>query len=302
MQKKAALISAIASALLTGCGGGGDSDTAQQASNTPAPAPASSPTPSPTPASSPSPSPDPASSPSPTPVGEALPNLADPQLGSTAATGTGPVGVWSANSGLGRALAFIDPSLNIYSLNSSASFVTSELIGSISTLGASWSMVSGKQFSLVSAYPVNSGSGTYVQGQTFSGTYLANGMTQSILWGYDVANALSVTQNSVTGTWSQTSVSLTIDSAGALTGTLSGCDVSGTLHLATPGTNQNLYNMSISAAAGTSCPMPAGMVYSGLAAIVFVPVSGSNAYQRTIAYLVQGADGQHVAYGQPTKQ
>jgi len=120
MQKKAALISAIASALLTGCGGGGDSDTAQQASNTPAPAPASSPTPSPTPSSSPSPSPDPASSPSPTPVGEALPNLADPQLGSTAATGTGPVGVWSANSGLGRALAFIDPSLNIYSLNSSA--------------------------------------------------------------------------------------------------------------------------------------------------------------------------------------
>jgi hypothetical protein len=50
------------------------------------------------------------------------------------------------------------------------------------------------------------------------------------------------------------------------------------------------------------CATPAGLSYSGSAAIVFLPVTGSNGYVRTIACSVEASDNTHIAYGQLEKQ
>jgi hypothetical protein len=212
------------------------------------------------------------------------------------------LGIWSTNSSTDHTLAFIDPRNNVSALFAAFSFVSGEFFGALTTTASSWTLASGQDFSLSAfMYPTTSGSGSYVTGQTFTGSYVANGETTQLSWTYDAANALSVTQQSVAGTWSQGPDSLTIGSDGSLTGLLSSCNVSGTLLLATPQSNQNLYTLTISAAAGTGCQMPAGLSYSGSAAITFLPLAGSNGYLRTIAYSVRASDNSR-AYGQLEKQ
>lgn len=295
--------------LLAACGGGGSdsSDSASQTSSAATPAPAAS---APTGASSTSTStalPTTASAPSaassPTTVGEALPDLTSPQPGSTALTGTNAEGIWTTDSTVTHSVAFIDSNNNISSLDAAGSFVTDEFYGVISATPQAWTLTSGWAFTVASiVYPTTSGSGTYVAQKTFTGSYVANGKTTNISWNYDPANALGVTQQSVAGTWSQSGTSMTIANDGSLTGTLSGCNVSGTMLLTAAGTNHNLYTATISAAPGTSCSMPAGTVYAGNAAILFMPITGSNGYQRTILYNLKASDNVHSAYGQLTKQ
>ena len=312
------LASVISAIILAGCGGGGGgssgngngnaaTDTATPASGASSPAAASSSTGSstslPTAASSPTSASAPASASSPAVTGEALPSLASPQAGSTAATGSGPEGIWTSASGIYQTIAFIDPSNNVSSLTAASSFVVDEFYGVVSPTATSWTLTSGLDFTTSSiVYPTTSGSGTYVPKQSFTGSYTANNNTTNIGWTYNAANALSVNQQSVAGTWSQTGTSMTITSDGSLTGSLSGCNVSGSMLLATAGSNQNLYTLTMSAAAGTSCAMPAGLVYTGTAAILFLPITGSNGYQRTIAYSAKASDNVHIAYGQLAKQ
>jgi hypothetical protein len=296
--------------LLTACGGGGGSssgsgnvdDNSQPASApsaaSSADAPTSASTALPTSASAP------AEASSPAMVGEALPSLLNPQPGSTALTGTNAEGIWTSSSSIAdHSVALIDPVGNISSLNAVGSFVTSELYGVISSTPQAWTLTSGWSFTnLMFANPTTSGSGAYSPQNTFIGSYVADGKTTNISWTYDAANALSVTQQSVAGTWSQSTTSLTIADDGSFTGKLSGCNVSGTMLLAAPETNHNMYAVTMSAAAGTSCPMPAGMTYTGNAAILFLPVARSNGYLRTILYNVKNLDGLRIAYGQLSKQ
>jgi hypothetical protein len=223
-----------------------------------------------------------------------MPSLSTPQAGSTAATGTGAEGV---------CVAFVDPQNNLSVLTAAGTFVDDEFFGVVSTSGTSWTLSSGFDFDMgVFVHPTTSGSGTYVPKQSFTGSYVTSAGTTNVAWTYDPVNALSVTQQSVTGTWSETSSSMTIASDGSLTGTLSGCSVSGTMLLATAGTNQNLYELTVSAAASTSCQMPAGLVYTGSAAIVFLPITGSNGYARTIVYSVKAPGNTNIAYGQLSLQ
>ncbi|MDN7423974.1 hypothetical protein QZL92_24535, partial [Burkholderia dolosa] len=119
-------------------------------------------------------------------------------------------------------------------------------------------------------------------------------------WTYNAENALSVTQDSVTGAWATTNASFTIASGGSVTGTLSGCNMTGTLLLATP--NCNMYDMTLTASASSDCKLPAGVPLAGSAAIMFVPIRGSNGFQRSILYVLRAADYSFVAYGQVIKQ
>ena len=298
MQKKVVIASLVASAILVGCGGGDGASTSTSAAGAASPAPSTSSGGASPPAAS-----APVPAPAPIQVGEALPSLTSPQAGSTAATGVGPIGIWTASSGFNHTIAFVDPSQKVYAINTLSSTAVSELFGSMSTSGMSWTLASGSHFTLSGfVYPTSSGSGSYVPQKTFTGSYVENGTTENIAWSYDAANALSVTQASAGGTWSSTNSSFTIAADGTVTGTLSGCNVAGTMLLVTSGSQQNLYTLSLSAAPSGTCQMPAGMTYSGAAAIVFLPISGSNGYMRTIAYLLKGTDGTHIAYGQVQKQ
>ena len=292
--------------LLSACGGGGSGgadENRQPASAPAAAAPASA-------ASSTVPSTDlptsasaPAAASSPATVGEALPSLANPQAGSTAQTGTNAEGIWTTNSLTNRTIALVDPDGNISSLNAIGSIVTSALYGVISYSPQAWTLTSGLSFNnMLFAYPTNSGSGTYSPRNTFSGSYVANGATTEFSSNYDAANALSVTQQSVAGTWTQSSTSLTIADDGSFTGKLSGCDVSGKMLLATPGSNRNMYAVTMSVAPATYCSVPAGTTYTGNAAILFVPITGSNGYRRTVLYNVHNLNELRYAYGQLTKQ
>ncbi|SAL38467.1 hypothetical protein AWB74_01533 [Caballeronia arvi] len=296
--------------LLSACGGGGGSgntDGTSQSAGAPsaassADAPASAAAPESASTALPTSASAPSEASSPAMVGEALPSLSSPQPGSTALTGTNAEGIWTTSSITSHAVALIDSTGNVSSLNAMASFVTDQLYGVISPTPQAWTLTSGWSFSNFFAYPTTSGSGAYASQKTFTGSYVANGATKDISWNYDAANALSVTQQSVAGTWSQSSTSLTIDNDGSFTGKLSNCNVSGTMLLAAPGTNHNMYAVTMSAAPGTSCQMPAGMTYTGNAAIVFLPINGSNGYKRTILYNVKNLDSLRIAYGQLTKQ
>lgn len=310
MKNNLALMSSLLAALvLTACGGGGSSPSTTSSSNSASsPAATSSPSAASTPSaasSTPAASaPDAASTPSVT--GEALPSLTSPQTGSTAATGTGPLGIWSTGSGTSKTVAFIDPQNNISYLSTVATVGQGEFFGVISSTTSAWTLTSGVQyfypFGSTNYYLATSGSGTYTARQAFAGSYVENGTTQSVAWTYDAANALAVTQSSVAGTWAENGASLTIGSDGTLTGTISGCSVAGTMMLATAGSNQNLYSMSLTVgASGASCTAT-GETLSGSAAIVFLPISGSTLYTRTIVYLTHSADNSSIAYGQVSKQ
>ncbi|WP_230469068.1 MULTISPECIES: hypothetical protein [Burkholderia] len=297
---------AISVFVVAGCGGGDGSSNAT--SGTPANTggannAASTPAVASTPLAAP-PASAPVASSQPVTAGEALPSLTTPQAGSTAATATGPVGIWSASGNLGYStIALVDPRNNVTALNLLGSFVMSEDFASLTVNGATWSLGSGVNFGTGGLITkIDSGSGAYSPQQTLSGTISRNGTASNFTWSYNAANALSVTQDSVTGTWATTNASFSIASGGTVTGTLSGCNLSGTLQLSTPGSNQNMYDMTLAASASSGCTLPAGVPLSGSAAIMFVPIKGTNGFQRSILYVLRAADYSFVAYGQVIKQ
>lgn len=238
-------------------------------------------------------------------AGEALPSLTNPQAGSTAATATTPTGIWTASGNLGyTTIALVDPHNNLTTMNTLGSFVMSDDFTNLTVNGATWSLNSGINFNAMTGFTtrIDSGSGAYSAKQTLSGTMSQGGTASNFTWAYNAANALSVTQDSVVGTWATTNASFTIGSGGTVSGTLSGCNMSGTLTLATPGSNQNMYDMTLTASASTGCRVPAGVPLSGSAAIMFVPIRGTNGFQRSILYVLRAADYSFVAYGQVIKQ
>jgi hypothetical protein len=283
-KKLPLVIAAFGSFTLAACGGGGGdssppAQTAAPATSASAPAPSSAPV----------------------VAGESLPSLTSPQAGSTAATGNGFEGIWTTSSS-SRTTAMVDPANNISYLSGIFTVVTSTFFGIAAPAEPNWTLTSGFESTGGFRYTATSGSGTYSAKQTLNGSYVSNGQTVNLALNYDPANALAVTQSSVTGTWTQSGTTLTIDAAGGFTGNLSGCGVTGTLTLTTPGSNKNLYTMTVSGTTGT-CLLASGTTYSGNAAITFLPVTGSTTlYQRSIVYLIKAADNSVIAYGQVTKQ
>lgn len=284
-------LSLIASLTLAACGGGGGSNSSGTTGN--ATAPATAPTPS-----------SPTSS---TPVvGEALPSLASPQSGSTAAVGNGVEGIWTARSVVTNNTAFIDPNNQLTYLGGMTTVAVNQMFASLNVATPNWTITSGSNFSFSFVNPVTAGSGTFTAKQSFSGSFTSNGSNTAISLTYDPANALAVTQASVAGTWAQTGSSITVANDGTVSGTLSNCSASGTLVLSTPNSNKNLYTMTVTAtptaATGSgSCSLASTTTYSGNAAIVFLPTQNANLYTRTILYVLHsGTTG--VSYGQLSKQ
>ncbi|KWD57013.1 hypothetical protein WL67_33030 [Burkholderia ubonensis] len=290
---------AISMFVVAGCGGGGDGSSNANTGGTAAAASA------PVVASTPVAASAPVASSQPVTVGEALPSLTTPQPGSTAATATTPTGIWTASGTLGyTTIALVDPRNNLTTMNTLGSFVMSDDFTNLTVNGTTWSLNSGINFNARTGFTtrIDSGSGAYSAKQTLSGTMSQGGTASSFTWTYNAENALSVTQDSVVGTWATTNASFTIGTGGTVSGTLSGCNMSGTLMLATPGSNQNMYDMTLTASASTGCRVPAGVPLSGSAAIMFVPIRGTNGFQRSILYVLRAADYSFVAYGQVVKQ
>ncbi|WP_232443224.1 hypothetical protein [Burkholderia ubonensis] len=302
-MKKSSLCLLVAGAIsmfvVAGCGGGGDGSSNANTGGTAAAASA------PVVASTPVAASAPVASSQPVTVGEALPSLTTPQPGSTAATATTPTGIWTASGPLGyTTIALVDPRNNLTTMNTLGSFVMSDDFTNLTVNGTTWSLNSGINFNARTGFTtrIDSGSGAYSAKQTLSGTMSQGGTASNFTWTYNAENALSVTQDSVVGTWATTNASFTIGTGGTVSGTLSGCNMSGTLTLATPGSNQNMYDMTLTASASTGCRVPAGVPLSGSAAIMFVPIRGTNGFQRSILYVLRAADYSFVAYGQVVKQ
>ncbi|WP_232437148.1 hypothetical protein [Burkholderia ubonensis] len=302
-MKKSSLCLLVAGAIsmfvVAGCGGGGDGSSNANSGGTAAAASA------PVVASTPVAASAPVASSQPVTVGEALPSLTTPQPGSTAATATTPTGIWTASGTLGyTTIALVDPRNNLTTMNTLGSFVMSDDFTNLTVNGTTWSLNSGINFNARTGFTtrIDSGSGAYSAKQTLSGTMSQGGTASNFTWTYNAENALSVTQDSVVGTWATTNASFTIGTGGTVSGTLSGCNMSGTLTLATPGSNQNMYDMTLTASASTGCRVPAGVPLSGSAAIMFVPIRGTNGFQRSILYVLRAADYSFVAYGQVVKQ
>jgi hypothetical protein len=295
MKIKAKLtLSLLASLALAACGGGGDGGNS-------AAAPAAGSASVPVVASAPGPASAPVPASSPALSGEQLPSLTSPQSGSAAATGNGVEGVWTSQFGVDKTTALVDPQGNISYLNTVSGIGLSEFFGVIAPAAPNWTLTSGTAFIGGFYFPTTSGSGTFVNNQTFTGSYVENSTTVNLSWNYDAANALAVTQSSVAGTWAETGSSLTIASDGTLSGTLSNCPVSGTLLLATPSSSKNLYTLNVTGTTA-SCTLKSGATYTGNAAITFLPITGSNLYVRTIFFMIKTATNTTVAYGQLTKQ
>lgn len=294
---------AISVFVVAGCGGGDGSSNASSANTGGTNNAASTPVVASTPLAA-QPASAPVASSQPVTVGEALPSLSTPQAGSTAATASGPIGIWTESGSLGYStIALVDPRNNVTALNLLGSFVMSEDFATLTVNGATWSLGSGVNFGAGGlTTKIDSGSGAYSAKQTLSGTISRGGTASTFTWTYNAANALSVTQDSVTGAWATTNASFTIASGGTVTGTLSGCNMTGTLTLATPSSNQNMYDMTLAASASSGCRLPAGVPLSGSAAIMFVPIKGTNGFQRSILYVLRAADYSFVAYGQVIKQ
>ncbi|WP_232458488.1 hypothetical protein [Burkholderia ubonensis] len=302
-MKKSSLCLLVAGAVsmfvVAGCGGGGDGSSNANTGGTAAAASA------PVVASTPVAASAPVASSQPVTVGEALPSLTTPQPGSTAATATTPTGIWTASGPLGyTTIALVDPRNNLTTMNTLGSFVMSDDFTNLTVNGTTWSLNSGINFNARTGFTtrIDSGSGAYSAKQTLSGTMSQGGTASNFTWTYNAENALSVTQDSVVGTWATTNASFTIGTGGTVSGALSGCNMSGTLTLATPGSNQNMYDMTLTASASTGCRVPAGVPLSGSAAIMFVPIRGTNGFQRSILYVLRAADYSFVAYGQVVKQ
>ncbi|WP_231616427.1 MULTISPECIES: hypothetical protein [Burkholderia] len=201
-------------------------------------------------------------------------------------------------------IALVSPQNNLETLNLVGSIPMTSDFASLTVGGNTWSLSSGINFNVMTGTTtaINASSGTYSPKQTFAGTLSKGSAPSNFTWAYRAENALAVTQDSVAGTWATSGASFTIGSGGTVSGTLSGCNMAGTAILSTPGSNQNMYDMTLTASPSTGCKLPAGVAISGNAAILLVPISGSNGFQRSILYVLHAADYSFVGYGQVIKQ
>lgn len=181
-------------------------------------------------------------------------------------------------------------------------------VGSLVVNGANWTFGSDTSAYAITKQPVT-GSGTFSAKTSMDGTYSVAGSSSSA-WGpldYNAANALAVSQASVSGRWATTStgfnLSIDVGSTGAFTGATSGnqigaCNITGQVRLATPGSAKNFYVVTLrstNAASGSepACKLAAAATYTGPAAIVFRPAGTwtTNGYFRQLTWVVSTADG-----------
>lgn len=296
----------VAVAALAGCGGGGGGGgEAPDAAAAPAPAPAdsgSAPAPSPS-ASSPAPSPSPsapapspsASAPSPAPapsgppVPEPWPSLASPQAGSTAAGGNDIEGLYRAGT---SAVAFVDPDGKMSYLASDDASVFGSFLFDAQHLN--WSFDSGTANVIGGVSSPVSGSGAWFAKNRFGGTYTAGGTSVGIDLSYAAENALAVSQESLAGTWSIDSMTLTVSPDGSFTGTVASttepCKLTGAVTQATPGSSKNLFRWSF-VGTGAACTSPEieiepDAAYTGFSGILLTAAGTTPAdgYYRTLVF------------------
>lgn len=293
---------ALLSAGLGACGGGGGGDGAPPSATgfTSAPAPAPRPAPAPPPAPTPAPPPagprvDPYA-----PVAGSEPQLllSAPQPGSTADAGNGSEGLYEEMFGY----TFVSSSGEL-----ARTMLGGTLWGSASVTGANWSFNPDTQYFFLKASPVT-GSGTFSTRISMDGSYSTDGGSPTA-WGplrYSSANALAVTQDSVTGTWSNIGekesigLSITVDATGYFSGRTAGyeigvCALTGAVGLYQPNSAKNFYALSLNAtnaaAAGEKACQLDPAPYSGPAAIIFSPAGRfvANGYFRNLGLVVRTA-------------
>lgn len=295
-----ALAVALLSAGLGACGGGGGGDGAPPSATgfTPAPAPAPRPAPAPSPAPAPAPSGPRVDPYAPVPGSEPLPPLSAPQPGSTADAGNGSEGLYEEMFGY----TFVSASGEL-----ARTMLIGTLWGSVSVTGPNWRFNPDTQYYYLKASPVT-GSGTFSAKASMDGNYSTDGGSPQA-WGplrYSSANALAVTQDSVTGTWSNigekesVGLSITVDRTGYLSGRTAGsalgvCALTGAIGLYQPDSAKNFYALSLNAtnaaAAGEKDCQLDPVPYSGPAAIIFAPAGHfvANGYFRNLGLVVRTA-------------
>lgn len=293
---------ALLSAGLGACGGGGGDGAPPSAmgfSSAPAPAPRPAPAPSSAPAPAPAPAGPRVDPYAPAPGSEPLPLLSAPQPGSTADAGNGSEGLYEEMFGY----TFVSARGEL-----ARTLLVGTLWGSVSVTGANWSFNPDTQFYYLKASPVT-GSGTFSARASMDGTYSTDGGSPKA-WGplrYSSANALAVTQDSVTGTWSNIGekesigLSITVDETGYFSGRTAGseigvCALTGAIGLSQPNSAKNFYALSLNAtnAAATNekaCQLDP-VAYSGPAAIIFGAAGRfvGNGYFRNLGLVVRTAN------------
>jgi hypothetical protein len=109
---------------------------------------------------------------------------------------------------------------------------------------------------------------------------------------YSVDNGFAASQSDLTGNWLYNDgafrYDLAVDASGAITGTVSSfldtpCTLTGSVQLATPSSQHNLYRMSLTTG-GSSCYLGLNVTYTGLAALTFLAAgnNASNGYLRSL--------------------
>lgn len=213
--------------------------------------------------------------------------------------GNGVEGLWINAAGANAGLAFID------SAGKYLGFEQTWLLldGAWTLQGTNWQFdATSKMANTSGGVPLVSGlvgSGTYTAKSLFQGNYGFSSPSQSIANNYANANALAVSASDVAGTWSSSAgLSLTVTSAGALTGRYlnaqaGDCALQGTLTQAGAGTAKNLFTVSFvpsnNGAAACNLRMRTASTYEGFASITFTN-TGTQAvpvYVRSITLLAR---------------
>lgn len=228
---------------------------------------------------------------------EPLPDLNAPQPGSAADKKIPLVGVYG--SSLGH--MFVSPDLQTI-LRPVVGLVS----GSVSVTDNTWTYLAGATENFLVVRSV-AGSGTFVQGKSIAGTFNypqePTRSPSSFAMDYDVANALSVTQAGLQGTWQYVKangdeIKLSIDADGAVAGTSTGpafgdCVLTGTVKLADPASNINVFKQTL-VGTGGACKLVTGVPYTGLSAVMFTPAGSyvGNGYFRQLTFSgVTGSGG-----------
>lgn len=310
MKNKTLLsLSLVCLAALHGCGGGGGGaqglplaaiDSGSPPKSEPGQPPVDqAPSGTPTPARPPAPTTDPYA---PVAGSEAAPSLSTPQPGSTADLGSSSEGIYEAFYGY----TFVGPTGRLARRN-----LLDWVWGSIAVNGSDWTFNSDTRV-IRSNFPEKTatGSGTFTPKQAMNGSYSVDGRPATD-WGplkYSLANALAVTQESLTGKWSVSdsstfNMSIEIDATGAFSGTTSGsslgvCSISGSAVQTHAGSAKNAYDLkmaAINAASGnqTACALDTTLPYAGPAGIVLTAAGTfvGNGYFRSLTFHAKTANG-----------
>jgi len=226
---------------------------------------------------------------SPPPAGVPVPRLCNAPAGTTAAASSGLEGIWGGHGTLGLALFAPDGRFMAYDLP------TDWWGGAWSASGATWTPSSAEHLHHPGFEPFTS-VGAWLP-FTSVGPLAADA--------YLIANAAAVTQAggggsvSVAGTWArpETSLSLTVDAAGAFTGTTTGggygiCTLTGTLTVIEP--PKNMLSVAMAVSGGEPCLLWQSSPLTGLGFIdletIATPAGLGHKY--TLRLLTRSA-GQH---------